>query len=237
MAAVTTEKGSTVSTDDGLLDPSPFDPDALPRGRRSRRTGEPELPLTQEDLDRLMAKPYWDRMINPWLCMWNLRADDGIGDYQGVGWRQCPVKVSDPTKCRYCLEHARKLGVDYYGPTETAEATARETAGNLTRLVPKAVATAEKVMDDEDAPAGIRLKAAAEVLDRTGYARGVDVRIEGQVNVIDVTAIINSRLDALRDAAIRAHPAGSSHGTGGAGGAGAGEIVDGELVPDDETPA
>jgi len=193
---------------EGLLEPSPFDPDAVPK-RRRRRSGEPELPMTAEELDRIMAKPVWDRIVNPWLCMWNMRAEDGIGDYEGTGWRQCQVKVSDPTKCRYCMEHARSLGVDFYSHGETAEATARETSGNLTRLVPKAVGTLENVMDDKDAPAGIRAKAAADVLDRTGYARGVDVRVDAQVNVIDVTAIIEERLAALRAAKMR-HPAGSA---------------------------
>jgi len=163
--------------------------------------------MTAAELDRIMAKPVWDRVVNPWLCAWNMRADDGIGDYEGTGWRQCPTKVSDPTKARYCFSHSQALGIDFYSPPETAEVIARETSGNLTRLVPKAVQTLEDVMNDKDAPAGIRAKSASDVLDRTGYARGVDVRVDGQVNVIDVTAIINERLDALREAKLR-HPAG-----------------------------
>ena len=219
---------------EGLLEPSPFDPADFTH-RKRRRSGEPELPLDPEELDRLMAKPSGTGSSIPWLCMWNMRADDGIGDFEGVGWRQCPVKVSDPTKCRYCMAHARKLGVDFYDHGETAEATARETAGNLTRLVPRAVAVLEEVMDDPDAPAGVRAKSAADVLDRTGYSRGVDVRVDASVNVIDVTAIINDRLNALKDA-MAGHPAGSAL-RGGAGGADDTEIIDGEVVDDGETPA
>ena len=71
---------------------------------------------------------------------------------------------------------------------------------NLTRLVPKAVRTLELVMADDDAPPGIRAKAADSVLDRTGYAKGVDVRIDAAIAVVDTRGILKDRLDALRDA-------------------------------------
>ena len=92
--------------------------------------------------------------------MFNKNAEDGIGYYSGLGVDQCDVLLADPTKSRYCLEHARQMGVDYYAPPELAEAVAQETATNLTRLVPKATRVLEIVMDDEDAPQGVRAKAA-----------------------------------------------------------------------------
>jgi hypothetical protein len=128
------------------------------------------------------------------------------------------VLLADPTKSRYCLEHARKMGVDYYAPPELAEATAKETATNLTRLVPKATKTLEMAMDDEDAPMGVRAKAASEILDRTGYVRGVDVRIEAEIATVDITAIIRDRLNSLKESMTGVLPGA--------------EVVDGEIVDD-----
>ena len=92
------------------------------------------------------------------------------------------------------------MGVDYYSPPELAEAVAKETATNLTRLVPKATKVLEDVMDDDEAPQGVRAKAAAEILDRTGYVRGVDVRVEAQIATVDAsTAVIQDRLDSLKE--------------------------------------
>ena len=183
-------------------EPSPFDPDDDSEPAVKRRPWLPALPLTQAELDHYAGMPWDLRTFNPWHCMWNLGAEDGIGYYAGVGRIQCPTVLADPTKSRYCLEHARKMGVDYYSPPELAEATAAETAANLTRLVPKATKILELVMDDEDAPQGVRAKAASEVLDRTGYVRGVDVRVDAQVATVDITGLIKDRLDSLRDAHI-----------------------------------
>jgi hypothetical protein len=186
----------------GMMEPSPFDPDDPPHPRRPR-TGEPAGPLTQADLDWIMQRPIELRTTNPWLCMWNTATEDGIGHFSGHATVQCSVRIADPTKSRYCLEHARKLGVDYYSPAELSEATDREVAGSLTRLVPKAVKTLEDTMDDPDAPPGIRAKAADSVLDRTGYAKGVDVRVDARVAVVDVTGILQERLDSLKAAQLR----------------------------------
>jgi hypothetical protein len=69
-------------------------------------------------------------------------------------------------------------------------------------------------MDDEDAPQGVRAKAASEILDRTGYVRGVDVRVEAQIATVDITAVIADRLDALRDAHAARAAADEKAGTG-----------------------
>jgi hypothetical protein len=182
------------------MEPSPFDDDDDTPGRSAPTPWLPAKPLTQENLDYYARLPWELRTFNPWACMFNRMAEDGIGYYSGVGKIQCDVLLADPTKSRYCLEHARKMGVDYYAPAELAEAVDKETATNLTRLVPKAARVLELVMDDEDAPQGVRAKAAAEVLDRTGYAKGIDVRIDAQIAMVDTTQLIKDRLDALRDA-------------------------------------
>lgn len=192
-----------------MVEPPPFDPDAPARPRRPG-PNEPAVPFSVDDLDEIARRPPHLRTTNPWLCAFNLNAEDGIGHYSGMGYRQCAVKVADPTRSRYCLEHARRLGVDFYSPAETSEATDAETAGNLTRLVPKAVSTLETVMDDIDAPQGVRAKAADSVLDRTGYAKGIDVRMDARVAVVDVTSIIADRLDSLRDAQLAAQKPGDT---------------------------
>lgn len=190
---------STAPDDD--LEPPPFDEDAPVPPRLE--PGDPLPPLSAADLEALMRRPYELRTQNPWLCVYNINSEDGFGYYTGSAYVQCPVAVADPTRSRYCLEHARALGADYYSPAELAESTDKEVAGSLTRLVPKAVKTLENVMDDEDAPQGVRAKAADSVLDRTGYQKGIDVRMEAQVAVLDVTGILKERLDSLKEAQLK----------------------------------
>lgn len=186
-----------------MIEPPPFAPGDGGAHPRRRRSGEPYRPLSQEDLDFITARPLELRSTNPWQCMYNLSAEDGVGDFSGRKMVQCSVRLADPTKSRYCIEHSRELGLEVYTPQELSEATDREVAGSLTRLVPKAVRTLEQVMDDEDAPAGIRSKAADSVLDRTGYAKGLDVRVEARVVAIDTRAILQERLDSLKDAQLK----------------------------------
>lgn len=187
------------------LEPSPFDDDDDDGPRTtSRRPWSPAEPMRQEELDYYAQLSYELRTFNPWHCMWNHSAEDGIGYYSGLGKRQCETVLADPTKSRYCLEHAGQMGVDYYSPAELSETADKEAATNLTRLVPKAIRTIEEVMDDGEAPAGIRAKAASDVLDRTGYAKGVDVRVDARVATVDITSILTDRLNALRDAQLAA---------------------------------
>ena len=185
------------------LEPSPFDDDDGYRAP-ARRPWAAAMPLSQEELESYAALPFAARTFNPWHCMWNNNAEDGIGYYSGLGKRQCETVLADPTKSRYCLEHAGAMGVDYYAPGELSETADKEAATNLTRLVPKAIRTIEDVLDDEDAPPGIRAKAASDVLDRTGYAKGVDVRVDARIATVDITSILTDRLNALRDAQLAA---------------------------------
>jgi hypothetical protein len=191
-----------VSTD-AAWEPSPFPEDDDGTRAPARRPWKPATPLTQEELDRYTSLTFEFRTFNPWHCMWNLAAEDGIGYYSGLGKLQCETVLADPTKSRYCLQHATELGVDFYAPSELSEAADKEAATNLTRLVPKAIRTLEMVMDDEDAPPGIRAKSADSILDRTGYAKGVDVRVDARIATVDITSVIQDRLDALRDAQLK----------------------------------
>jgi hypothetical protein len=217
---------STMSTD-GAMEPSPFD-DAEPgKFTSAPRPWEAALPLTPEELDRYQTLPFVARTFNPWHCMWNNNAEDGIGYFSGIKKRQCETVLADPTKSRYCMEHAQAMGVDFYAPGELSEAADKEAATNLTRLVPKAIKTLEMVMDDEEAPPGIRAKSADSILDRTGYAKGVDVRVDARIATVDITSIISDRLDALRDSLVpKTEPAPET------------AVVAGELVtrmdPDDD---
>jgi hypothetical protein len=186
--------------DEEPLEESPFDDDSEEPGAVVRRPWLPAKPLNQKELDYYAALPWEIRTFNPWQCMWNKNAEDGIGYYSGMGRRQCEVLLADPTQSRYCIAHGREMGVSFYGPQELSEAVAKETATNLTRLVPKATKTLEMAMDDEDAPMGVRAKAASEILDRTGYVRGVDVRVQAEIATVDITQVIADRLDALREA-------------------------------------
>jgi len=188
---------------DGAMEPSPFDDDDPGRFTGAPRPWEPALPLTQDELDRYTTLPFVARTYNPWHCMWNNAAEDGIGYFSGIKKRQCETVLADPTRARYCMEHAQAMGVDFYAPGELSEAADKEAATNLTRLVPKAIKVLETVMDDPDAPPGIRAKSADSILDRTGYAKGVDVRVDARIATVDITSILSDRLDALRDAQLK----------------------------------
>jgi len=182
------------------MEPSPFPEEDDGTGEVARRPWLPAKPLTQGELDYYQGLPFEVRTFNPWACMWNRNAEDGIGYYSGAKRIQCEVLLADPTQARYCLDHAKQMGVDFYAPPELADAVAKETSANLTRLVPKATRVLEEVMDDEEAPQGVRAKAATEILDRTGYGRGIDVQVNAQIATVDITTVIADRLDALRDA-------------------------------------
>jgi hypothetical protein len=209
-------------SDLGMMEPSPFDPDAEPTVPRRGRDWEPSQPMTVADLEIWLSMPAEARVYDAWRCMFNLMADDGIGHGTGT-WVQCKQRIADPTRSRYCMDHAATVGEEHFSPGERSELTAKEVSANLTRLVPKAVSTLEDVMDDGDAPAGVRAKAADSVLDRTGYAKGVDVRVDAQVAVVDITGIIKDRLAALRESMVPA--AATDAGTGPTGQTVTGEVV------------
>lgn len=93
----------------------------------------------------------------------------------------------------HCVEHLPREEID---PSELADQTRLHTALKLLRLVPRAVTTLEQVMDDADAPAGVRAKAAESLLDRAGYRTGIDIHISGEVEV-NPSDLIAERLAKL----------------------------------------
>jgi len=110
---------------------------------------------------------------------------------------QCRTVVADPREIRYCMEHAAKLNYPLT-PDQIEKYTGDETRIKLKGLSSKAVTQLEKVMDDPDAPAGVRAKAATDVLDRTGFhaKAGLDVQVEAVV--VDLGQVIRDRLEAKR---------------------------------------
>lgn len=213
------------------FEPSPFDGDdgdeLVPARPPRRKPGEPFEPLSAEDLDRIAKTPAHLRYIDPWRCAFDTASPDGSpggAGYGRTGIRQCRTRLADPTKSRYCYEHATELGVAY-SPEETVQVIAAESTANLQRLVPKAVRTLELVMEDNDAPPGIRAKAADSVLDRTGHAKGLDVFVEAKVTVDDPLSVLRDRLTDLREAQMEA----AKHLTS------EDDIVDGEVIETEPT--
>jgi len=185
-----------------LADGYTFDPapvlrpeDKASYGRAPATAAPTQLPpYTQEELDQ----------VNSLLRM-DPRSRIGAPDPYRCAHReppsrilQCRNRLADPTLSRYCTEHRETVG-EALAPDDYISTVADEARANLVRLVPKALTTAESVMDDDDAPAGVRLKAATEILDRTGYRAGVDLVVKGEVQVVDMTSIIAARLDAMGD--------------------------------------
>lgn len=77
----------------------------------------------------------------------------------------------------------------------------------LLRMSPKALTTVEQVMDNEAAPAQVRLKAATEVLDRIGVRGGMEIDVSAEIHT-DPAEDIRRRLDAMGEgilSAITAH--------------------------------
>jgi hypothetical protein len=169
-----------------------------------------EPPMTQEEYETAMARVARRApgTPDPHRCMYNTSP-------RGVRMLlQCEVVIPDPRKLRYCMKHAMKLG--YPVAPEDREAWTREEARiRLQGLSSRAVAALADVMEDEDAPAGVRAKAAESVLDRTGFHAKQDLSLRVEATVVDLTAIIRERLDAKRERL-----------------SGAGRVVEGEIVTD-----
>ena len=157
--------------------------DGLPRGVLP--------PMTEEEYATATERLPHVRSMDPHRCVYNEAPRSS-----GVNF-QCRTVIPDPRRLRYCVQHATELGYPL-DPEDIAELANEETRLNLSRLVPKAVSTLETVMDDGDAPAGVRAKTATDVLDRTGYRAGVDLTVQVEATVVDATAIIRDRLAALK---------------------------------------
>jgi len=145
----------------------------------------------EEELEHMRTPWLYSHMPDPHRCVFN-EAPRHTSVYF-----QCRVVIADPREIRYCLEHAAKVGYPLT-PEQREKFTKDEARIKLQGLSSRAVATLEKVMDDPDAPAGVRAKAATDVLDRTGFhaKAGLDVQVEAVV--VDLGEIIRQRLEAKR---------------------------------------
>jgi len=191
----------SVLGDDEYISPPMGGPPATARPEtRARAMGLApgvQPPKTTEEYQHAL-----ERMQTPWLgsqlpdphrCV----ADDAPRGIRGGGYFQCRTVIPNPRELRYCMVHAKKINYPLT-PEQLETFTKEEARIKLQGLSSRAVATLEKVMDDLDAPAGVRAKAATDVLDRTGFhaKAGLDVQVEAVV--IDMAAIIRERLEAKR---------------------------------------
>lgn len=175
---------------------------------KDKVSGEPYRPLTPEELAIVLDHPPKLRGYDPYRCMFDSMAEDstkrGAKRYDG-GLRanyinpttQCRTKVADPTRSRYCREHARQMGVDYYDPATETELSVIEGEQSLYAHVGASIATMLEVMQDPDTPAGVRAKTAEAILDRTGFVRGVKVQAEVKTDDSALADEIRARLDKL----------------------------------------
>lgn len=188
------------------LPPSPFD-DPLPLPAR-KTVGEPYAPLTPDELAAVVSLGPVLRPYDPYRCMFDRMAQDpskrASGRYDGglsgtgidPGF-QCRTTLADPTRSRYCREHARRMGVDYYDPETETELQVIEGHQRLYDSVGDSIATMLEVMGDPDTPAGVRAKTAEAILDRTGFVKGVKIEAKVEVDDSALADEIRQRLDRL----------------------------------------
>ena len=82
---------------------------------------------------------------------------------------------------------------------ERIDEGAIKVAQEIKRLAPEAIATMRDVMNDEDSPAAVRIKAAADILDRAGYGAVKTTNVAISHGVFTPTDI-----DAMKRRAIEA---------------------------------
>lgn len=126
--------------------------------------------------------------------------------------RQCAEILSGDRPCgfpalqdsTYCARHHV-----YYHNSQTRdmhrfrEQMMINARHDLLRLIPKATDTLARMLDSDDIPANVQLKAATEVYDRVGIRGGTELDIKAEVSS-DPAADIRRRLDAMRDGLIQA---------------------------------
>lgn len=192
-----------------MFEPAPELPDHLKMEIDDKVPGKPWRPLTPEELAALEMREPHERMYDPWRCMYDEHsydvsrrgsAFDGGLPHKGISERgQCKVTIADPTKSRYCRDHARELGVDFYDPQTETEMSVTEGSNSLYSSVGVSIATLLEVMRDPNTPAGVRAKTAEAILDRTGFVKGVKIQAEVKVEDSDLAKEINNRLERLAE--------------------------------------
>ena len=180
-----------------------------------------EPPMTDDEYKRALENmravhmpPY--EAQNPHRCVFN-----EAPKHSGV-YHQCTTLVPDPRELRYCMEHAKKIGYPLT-PEQLERCTDAETKIRIKSLSSKAVAQIERVMDDIDAPAGVRLRASETLLNRSGHHEKASLEMNVEATIVDLSQIIRDRLSAKR-AQLTASQITQETPDG--------EIVDAEVIPD-----
>lgn len=197
------------------LPPSPFE--EMTPAPALKDAGRPYEPLTAEELEAVASLGPVLRPYDPWRCMYDRMArspvsrrhDGGLASTGIDPGHQCRTKLADPTRSRYCREHARQMGVDYYDPQTETELNVLEGHNMLYDSVGASIATMLEVMKDPDTPAGVRAKTAEAILDRTGFVRGFKLEASVKVDDSAIAEEIRERLDRLAsvtDISTRRHP-------------------------------
>jgi len=101
-----------------------------------------------------------------------------------------------------CISHAKAVN-DLPESVAKRQATVEMAMVTLTNMTAEAVTVLGRIMSDEEVPAGVRLKAATEVLDRTGLVKTSHVQISTPEVESTATAsdAIRKRLERLAPSA------------------------------------
>jgi hypothetical protein len=103
----------------------------------------------------------------------------------------------------FCIVHARAIN-DLPESIAKRNAVVEMAMSSLANMTADAVSVIAQIMQDEDAPHGVRLKAATEVLDRTGLAKSAALAIsisDQPLHVAGPADEVRERLDRLAVAA------------------------------------
>jgi len=161
----------------------------------------------------LLAESAADYIVPPWVAgatrAWAKQQSQGIahGKKELPLPRRCKAIKDDGIRCQLwtggrpqddglCRVH---LGSLRNKPTDSVE-RARQ---RLTQATPAAVDTLEELMNSAESEP-VKLKAAAEILDRAGIRAGIDINTDVTLDVRPAASIIAERLERIAKNAIEA---------------------------------
>lgn len=110
---------------------------------------------------------------------------------------RCTNKRMDPEQGTRCTRH---FDLKDFDPAEWSRARAVAARVRMAELLDKSVTRLEEIIDDEDVPTAVRLKAVENIFDRAGVARTQAVSVDAEVTVEEKSPsieIVRERLRAL----------------------------------------